>query len=102
MQNNGDPPWSPGYSLDLLRLYPNPAGGSVTACVLVNPGGACVFRVFDLTGREVLPPISTIVNAGVHSLALDVGPLPSGLYFLQVSFAGMRRSIRFTRLNGAP
>jgi len=102
LPNNGEPPWSPGYSLDLERVYPNPAETSVTASVLVNPGGACVFRVFDLAGREVLNPVSTTMNAGVHSVTLDVGSLPSGLYFLQVSYAGLRRSVRFTRLNAAP
>jgi hypothetical protein len=102
LTNNSDPPWSPGYSLDLQRLCPNPAGAFVTASVLVNPGGSCVFRVYDLAGREVLPPLSTTVNAGMHSVTFDVGSLPSGLYFLQVSYAGMRRAVRFTRLNGAP
>lgn len=102
MPNNSDPPWSPGFSLELFGVHPNPATTFVTARVLVNPGGACVVRVFDLAGREVLPPFPVAVNAGVHDMTVEVGSLPSGLYFLQVSFAGMRRSVGFTRLNGAP
>lgn len=102
LPNNSDPPWSPGFSLDLYRLYPNPTAGPITALFLVNPGGVCVFRVFDLAGREALPPICMTANAGANSVSLDTGSLPSGLYFLQVSYAGMRRSTRFTILNGGP
>ncbi len=102
LSNSSDPPWTPDYTLDLFSLHPNPATSFASASVLVYPGGACVLRVFDLAGREAMPPLELDLNAGTHSVAVEVEALPSGVYFLQISYAGMQRALRFIKTGGAP
>lgn len=98
LPNGSSPPWAPGYVLSVESVAPNPASGFITVNFSATPGGACSFTVVDLAGRVVTGPTILQVTPGLHSVALDVGTLPSGLYFIAVSRAGITDTASFVKL----
>ncbi|MBV6461621.1 MAG: Ycf48-like protein [Flavobacteriales bacterium] len=63
-----------------LRVYPNPAGNSVTV-EWSKEVQVQSLAVFDYLGREVLK--EQLPN-NTHSLQLDVSALPQGMYFIKL------------------
>lgn len=63
-----------------LRVYPNPAGNSVTV-EWSKEVQVQNLAVFDYLGREVL---NKQLNNNTHSLQIDVSALPQGMYFLHI------------------
>lgn len=102
LSNNSTPPWTPEAALFLSGVSPNPAFDLITFRVSAAPGGQCVIRVFDLAGRVVAGPVDIILGPVLQSVSLEIEGLPPGVYFLHVSYAGLKRSSSFIKLAGAP
>jgi photosystem II stability/assembly factor-like uncharacterized protein len=69
-------------------LWPNPAPGSADAISVLfelNRPDQVALRVYDVAGKLVgeREP-QTFAQAGEHTLRLDAGGLPSGVYFVQL------------------
>lgn len=79
-------------AVGIRGVYPNPAAARATVAFSA-PGEARV-EVFDVLGRRV-----AVLHDGPAgpdaSAALDVGALPSGLYLVRLSAAGVRQSRTF-------
>ncbi|MBV6460074.1 MAG: Ycf48-like protein [Flavobacteriales bacterium] len=63
-----------------LRVYPNPAGNSVTV-EWSKELQVQSLAVFDYLGREVL---NEKLSNNTHNIQLDVSALPQGMYFLHL------------------
>jgi hypothetical protein len=81
-----------GYRLDPgLRLYPNPATGSVTICCPANWTGRAVLTLCDASGRVVM---KQQLDNGIARL--DCRRLANGVHFVRCVSAGRLASGRLT------
>jgi bacillolysin len=72
------------YWADVLSIYPNPAGNTLTVDL---PGSQTIEQVSlkTLTGTTVAQPT---LRTRQHTATVEVGHLPKGLYFLQIQTPG--------------
>ena len=85
-----------GVPFSMSRPRPNPAVAAITVEMGFQSSTVMEIRVFDITGRTVLPVRTEIIGSGTHSLQISTELLGPGLYFLQAASAGRRLSCPFT------
>jgi hypothetical protein len=81
--------------LQLLGTYPNPARQRATVRYALPEKQKAAIRLYDVLGRQV----RTVLNEeqeGRHQRSLDVGGLPSGVYFLRLRAGGETRTQKLT------
>lgn len=84
----------PGSDASLLRdvrfdpPYPNPFNPCTTLSFTLPVPARVKLTVYDLHGRLVRVLADREFSIGEHSIALDAGALPSGLYFVRLSADG--------------
>ena len=81
--------------LELLGTYPNPARQRATVRYALPDKQEATIRLYDVLGRRV----RTVLNGtqeGRHQRTLDVGSLPSGVYFLRLQADGQTRTQKLT------
>jgi hypothetical protein len=79
----------------LLGTYPNPAQQRATVRYALPEKQKTSIRLYDVLGRQV----RTVLNdeqEGRHQRTLDVGGLPSGVYFLRLRAGGVTRTQKLT------
>jgi len=74
-----------------IRLYPNPTNGIVNL-VVADYNGTVHINVIDISGKSHLVISNSSANA-----QLDLSQLKSGVYFVQVTTALSKRSIKVIR-----
>ena len=72
------------YSVSLAPPSPNPARGELRLRFSTARHGPARVGVFDVTGRLVRPVIDSVLDPGSYSVALDVGRIPAGVYFVRL------------------
>ncbi len=78
---------------DLSAPMPNPVQGTTARLALtVEQAGDVSVRLVDGRGRAVRPLVAGAWSAGVHDLALRLGGLAPGLYFIVAEGAGGTRT----------
>lgn len=77
-----------------LALYPNPATTSSTL-IVDSPIGATTaeLKIIDVAGR-VYSSREVALGTGLTTISLDTNNLSQGLYFVQLSGAGMQQSLK--------
>jgi len=81
--------------VELLGTYPNPARQQATIRYALPEKQEATIRLYDVLGRRV----RTVLNGtqeGRHQRTLDVGSLPSGVYFLRLQADGQTRTQKLT------
>jgi hypothetical protein len=81
--------------LQLLGTHPNPARQRATVRYALPEKQETTIRLYDILGRRV----RTVLNEnreGRHERTLDVGALPSGVYFLRLRAGGETRTQKLT------
>lgn len=63
--------------------YPNPFNGQLSVRAHLPANDNLKIRLFDLNGRLALDAIDADYKAGSHTVSINAGHLPSGLYMLQ-------------------
>lgn len=76
--------------------YPNPFNGTGKIDIYLMQASSVGLKVYDLNGRMILEQPATSLNAGAHSIALNLGSFPSGFYWCRVEAAGQTRNLKFT------
>lgn len=80
----------------IFTISPNPATGSeVFAFVKLLSLQETNLSVFDISGRLVSIPLSGLLEAGEHSIALDVSSLSPGMYFARLHTGNTTASVKF-------
>ena len=73
-----------------MKIIPNPNSGLFTLASDNIPSDATV-QIVDMNGRIVL-------NRQFNSGAFDVSALPSGIYFVRITYAEKQHSIRMEKI----
>ncbi|HYE58397.1 MAG TPA: T9SS type A sorting domain-containing protein, partial [Rhodothermales bacterium] len=78
--------------VDLRPPAPNPATGPVTLTAVLSAPAAVSLRVFDVRGRLVATLHEGLLPSGTSRIPLDAGPLPPGVYLVQLVSGAERRT----------
>jgi hypothetical protein len=81
--------------VQLLGTSPNPAQQRATVRYALPEKQKASIRLYDVLGRQVRTVVSS-TQEGRHQRALDVGALPSGVYFLRLRAGGETRTQKLT------
>ena len=81
--------------LELLGTYPNPTRSQATVRYALPGTQDVTVRLYDVLGRQVRTLLSG-EQEGRHQRTLDVGALPSGVYFLRLRAGGEMRTQKLT------
>ncbi len=84
---------SPCEAAGQMKIYPNPAGGSVTVALAYVPGGTTFIDLVDISGKL----IKTFYAAGQVS-TLDLQGITAGSYFIRVQNGTTTESMKFIKL----
>ncbi|HHE46273.1 MAG TPA: T9SS type A sorting domain-containing protein, partial [Bacteroidetes bacterium] len=76
-----------GFGLD--DPVPNPFNSRVRIDYSLSRSGRMCLSLWDVNGRLVRELLRTSAGGGGHSLTLNAGLLPSGLYIIRLEAAGL-------------
>jgi hypothetical protein len=71
----------------LNQNYPNPFSNQTTISYHLNRTTNVELLVMDISGRVVRQLVNTAQESGRHSVTIDAGDLPAGVYFYQLKTA---------------
>lgn len=78
-----------------LELSPNPFREHLTVSYCLEKPGQVMFRIFDITGRQVLPAVSRNGTSGQEEFSLDLeGLAGEGIYYMVMEQDGRRLGTR--------
>lgn len=72
---------------------PNPFNPETTIHFTLPEAGEVSIKAYDVLGREVAIVFSGFQSAGAHTIVWNAQELPSGIYFLHLSFNGNNKII---------
>lgn len=82
----------------LLSNYPNPFNPGTTVRFNLQQSSAVVLKVYDMTGREVVELLKTVLPAGEHTVKFDGTGLTSGTYICELRAANTIKRIKMLLL----
>lgn len=68
----------------LMQNYPNPFNMLTTICFRLREGERVTLRVYNSIGCEVATLVNGELDRGEHQIKFDAGPLPHGMYSIQL------------------
>ena len=77
-----------------LRVFPSPVVSVATVSLTLPEPAECTVAVFSLNGRLVGTVSEGSLPAGESALVWDASSVPSGVYFVRVSGAGLNAGVR--------
>jgi hypothetical protein len=69
---------------NLVSLYPNPASGLLHVDIVAVESQEILIRIMDMSGR-VVQTVQSHLDAGSHTISLNIDALSEGLYQVHVS-----------------
>jgi hypothetical protein len=69
----------------ITSVYPNPFNSMTVVNYTLPVPSDVVFKVFDLSGREILTKTQEKLSTGEHSILLDAQALSSGMYIVNLT-----------------
>jgi hypothetical protein len=81
-----------------LSNYPNPFNAGTTIKYSIENEGPVSVQVFDLMGRKIETLVSTLQNAGEHSVTWDANGYSSGTYFYSIKGSEFSETRKMTLL----
>jgi len=80
-----------------LRIYPNPAQETVSVLMNLGEPQNIGIKVFDISGKEVMPDVEKNVSGGEQEIHLNVKNLSTGIYFAHISYKGVKLVRKFVK-----
>ena len=79
-----------------LNIFPNPAQTEATLNISLTDAQDISLSIVDVLGQVMLTENEGTLNAGDHSIKLNIGSLPSGVYFVRIGTANGTISKKIT------
>jgi Secretion system C-terminal sorting domain len=86
----------PPKGFSLSQNYPNPFNPTTTISYQLPKSSIVTLNVYDVLGRQVSTLVSERQNAGSHTVNLNAGNLPSGVYLYRIqagAFSSMKKML---------
>ncbi|MBK6680278.1 MAG: T9SS type A sorting domain-containing protein [Ignavibacteriales bacterium] len=83
---------------ELSQNWPNPFNPSTSISYYLPESGIVKVSVYNIMGELVHSQQPEFVPQGQHIIKFEGSHLPSGVYILNVTFAGQRKSIKMLLL----
>lgn len=83
-------------AISVGRVWPNPASVQASVTVTMPSAGEASMRVLDISGRTVASMPQASLREGANLVDIPLEGLPSGVYIVSVSGAGLEAGSRFT------
>jgi hypothetical protein len=80
----------------LNQNYPNPFNPSTQISFSLPMGVHVDLAVFDMMGRRVTQLVYAYTSSGIHTMAVDAGLLPSGVYMYVIRAGSHTASKKMT------
>lgn len=81
---------------EILTVYPNPSSGTtIVALTLTETNKVCI-TVHDILGREIMLLHQGPLTKGIHRFVLGGRTLPTGVYIVRITGAGLNSSQEVT------
>ena len=80
-----------------ISVFPNPARKEIKVTVAVPADGKVQWNITDNTGRVVLQN-SVALKKGNNNTSINVSNLSGGIYYLNMSGAGINQKVKFEKL----
>ena len=77
-------PWNGPGEFHLEQNYPNPFNPTTNISYQLPINNSVSLKIYDVLGREVKSLVNERQIAGTHSVTLNAGNLPSGVYFYRL------------------
>ena len=103
VDNNGEYKYSSIVTINLtdlvgtISLSPNPAKDETRAIFNASSNGKAQWKLMDNSGRVIMQN-SIQVNKGNNNFAINLSGLASGIYYLNVSGAGIEQNVKLQKL----
>lgn len=81
-----------------FQLAPNPVKEQATVTFELTESGSVTLEMLDITGRRIKLLVDQTLQAGSHSVEINVADISQGTYFLQLSISGQRTNLKFNVL----
>jgi hypothetical protein len=83
---------------DNLKCYPNPVSNSATISYTLSEGGSVSMILIDALGKKVYTSYSNYMEAGVHTITLDVTKFSRGIYSLRIISGAVNESLKMMKV----
>ncbi|NQU06740.1 MAG: T9SS type A sorting domain-containing protein, partial [Calditrichaeota bacterium] len=82
-----------------LTTYPNPFNSTTTITYSLPVASLVSLQLYDIAGRNIRTLFEGNRQAGVHTVNLDAGEMPSGIYLIKLEGSGqvMLRKVTFLK-----
>ncbi len=80
-----------------LRIFPNPASEKLSVFMNLGEIQNITFTITDVSGKQIMPPINTTLNAGEQEYSFDISKLSKGIYFLTTEYKGVKMVRKFIK-----
>lgn len=85
------------YLAGRVTLFPNPANNEVRVTVAADTDGTAHWKIIDNAGRVVMQNVSAL-KKGNNSLIIHIQKLLGGLYYFNLSGAGLNQNLKLQKL----
>ena len=85
------------YTAGRVVLFPNPADNEIKVTISSPTDGTAQWKIVDNEGRSVLQNTASL-RKGNNSILIHVNKLPAGMYYFNVSGAGINHNSKLQKL----
>lgn len=82
-----------------FSIFPNPTQGKLSIIISLDRGEEVNIEFYDLAGSRILPPTSSCLTAGKHTITRNISDLPAGMYFCRITGGMETQTFRVLKIN---
>lgn len=83
-------------SIDIQRIYPNPAADNISLLINSNVDSECNINIINTSGNVAQTLKKEFINSGSNTKIIDISNLKPGVYLLNLNIAGQSINKKFT------
>jgi hypothetical protein len=81
-----------------VTVMPNPVTNEARITIAAPEEGRLIYKIIDNAGRTVLQKSVQVRKGAVNTISVDMGKLSTGVYYLNVTGAGMNSNTKLQKL----